>query len=67
MNMNEVIYSNGSFDVFKFAWQNKAKGNDLVIAYGIKRTDKPQDGMIFSHTDKDFVIKIADNYKKTLI
>ena len=63
--MENVVYSNGSFDVFSFT--TKAKFYDLTIEmYGIRRTDRPQDGMIFAHTDKDFCIKIADRYKKEL-
>lgn len=64
--MDNVVYSNGSFDVFKFKYKELFEHSPLYVGYGICRTDRPQDGMIFAHTDKDYCIKIADGYKETL-
>lgn len=61
--MNKTIYSNGSFDVFEYFCNVNGK---QMTAYGIRRTDRPQDGMIFSSPDSSFTIRIADSYKKTL-
>lgn len=63
--MDNIVYDNGSFCVFEFTC--KAKFHNTVFQmYGIRRTDRPQDGMIFSHTDLDYCKKIADDYKNTL-
>lgn len=59
------MYSNGSFDVYQFNWTNTA--GERKKAFGIRRTDRPQDGMIFAHTDYDYVIRIADKYKNELL
>ena len=58
------MYSNGSFDVFEFTWRNIA--GQPKKAYGIRRADRPQDGMIFSHTNLDYCKKIADDYKNSM-
>ena len=62
--MNDVVYSNGSFDVFRYRYESII--SPVIYAYGIRRTDRPQDGMIFANADKDYCIKIADGYKETL-
>ena len=64
--MDNIVYDNGSFYVYSFTWINRLKGNNICTAYGIKRTDRPQDGMIFSHTNLDYCKKIADDYKNIL-
>ena len=63
--MDKIIYDNGSFYVYQYEWFNK-RTNEFAIAYGIRRTGKTQDGMIFSHTNKEYTIKIADDYKAIL-
>ena len=63
--MDVIVYDNGSFYVFQYEWFSKLT-NSKQIAYGIRRSDRPQDGMIFSHSDFDFCKRIADNYKETL-
>ena len=57
--MGDYYYNNGVYEVFSI------KGG-AVKAYGIRRIDRPQDGMIFSHIDPDFCRKIADEYKQIL-
>ena len=61
--MEKTIYDNGAFYVFEYP---AALDGRQITAYGIRRTDRPQDGMIFANADKDFCIKIADGYKETL-
>ena len=63
--MEKVIYDNGKFCVFQYSYSNLCVPQDTT-AYGVRRTDRPQDGMIFAHYDKDFCISIADKYKKAL-
>jgi len=57
--MGDYYYSNGAYEVFRIK-------DSKITAYGIRRTDRPQDGMIFSHIDPDFCRKIADEYKQIL-
>ena len=63
--MNDIVCDNGSFCVYRYSYRNNMKNNDIVIAYGIKRSGQ-QNGMLFSHSDKDFCIAIADKYKKSM-
>ena len=60
---NDVVYSNGAFDVFAYITTVSGKS---ITAYGIRRTDRPQDGMIFACPNKDYSIHVADGYKETL-
>ena len=61
--MEKTIYDNGAFYVFEYTATLDGR---QITAYGIRRTDRPQDGMIFANADKDYCIKIADGYKETL-
>lgn len=61
--MEKIVYDNGKFCVFQYSYE---KLYVPLTAYGIRRTDRPQDGVIFAHTDYDYVIRIADKYKKEL-
>lgn len=63
--MDDIVYDNGSFYVYRYSYRNNMKNNDIAIAYGIKRSGQ-QNGMLFSHPDKDFCIAIADRYKKSM-
>ena len=60
-----MVYSNGSFNVYELIWINIAGQPEK--SYGIRRADRPQDGIIFAHADYDYVIRIADKYKKELL
>ena len=62
--MEKIVYDNGKFCVFQYSYE---KLYVPLTAYGIRRTDRPQDGMIFSHTNLDYCKKIADDYKKQLL
>ena len=61
--MEKTIYDNGAFYVFEYT---AALDGRQITAYGIRRTDRPQDGMIFACPDKDYSIHVADRYKKEL-
>ena len=64
--MEKTIYDNGSFCVFQFNARPSVHDTAFIM-YGIRRTDRKQDGMIFANADKDFCIKVADDYKKAMI
>lgn len=64
MEHKNMVYSNGSFNVYEL---RRNIAGQPKKAYGIRRADRPQDGMIFAHTDYDYVIRIADKYKKELL
>ena len=61
--MDNIVYDNGAFYVYSYTWN---ENDNIYTAYGIKKTDRPQDGMLFSHTDKYFCIDIADKYKNII-
>lgn len=64
--MDNIVYDNGSFYVYTFTWHDRFRTGNVYTAYGIKRTDRPQDGMIFSHTNLDYCKKIADDYNNSM-